>query len=581
MKNLGAVGAFVVALIAPASAWAAASGADFLKIPVGAAPAAMGGAYVAVPDELSAAFWNPAELIERRSLGAELGHLSWLGSTGLEEFAVTGSTGATGMGLGATLFHADRTDATDPANPLADRTTAPAGDFSARINFARDMGGGILAGASLQLLQRSLPGTVTSVLGAGAGFVWRDEERRLRVGAEFGDWGPPIEVDSVVSEWPTHLRLGASWIPLGDVWAASSRLLLAAEVDKIRDPSPPQWHVGAELTFAGVLALRVGIQHGGAEGPLTAGLGYRIGPAVLDYAYVPYLELGSTHRFSLRLHFGKPPRPVTPPPAPPTDLRAAVSGSTLYVSWRAPNPAPAGYALYLSRGAGLLERAPGPEIHANLFVLSNYDPTETYYFEVAAVDSEGREGEQSVPLAFAPQIPEEELLAEIETALPPPDTITRWTASEMANATPEMDLPIPADVARVAKLAGARRGIKPPPVPTIALIPSSAPTTAPEPVAVLPSLIAPIDRPWKLAATTASGVLRLEWSDPPRAPLGYRIYISTRKSGPYRPLIQDVLKGNRFEIQGLPAGRAFYFVVTSVWADGSEGPYSDSIAAIP
>lgn len=74
--------------------------------------------------------------------------------------------------------------------------------------------------------------------------------------------------------------------------------------------------------------LRVGYQGslennqiGGLTG-FTAGAGLRIGPVRLDYAFVPYGDLGTSHRVSVGYEFNNPPpKPVTVI-SPPVTLQA-------------------------------------------------------------------------------------------------------------------------------------------------------------------------------------------------------------------------------------------------------------------
>jgi hypothetical protein len=69
--------------------------------------------------------------------------------------------------------------------------------------------------------------------------------------------------------------------------------------------------VGAEDLIRKFLALRVGYQANLAETQiegltgLTAGLGVIYEGFGLDYAFLPYGDLGSTHRISLSYKFGQ------------------------------------------------------------------------------------------------------------------------------------------------------------------------------------------------------------------------------------------------------------------------------------
>jgi hypothetical protein len=59
---------------------------------------------------------------------------------------------------------------------------------------------------------------------------------------------------------------------------------------------------GVEFGLSSAIALRAGYRSGRDIGSgLSAGLGFRLDRVGIDYAYVPYAELGDTHRFSLQI----------------------------------------------------------------------------------------------------------------------------------------------------------------------------------------------------------------------------------------------------------------------------------------
>jgi len=52
------------------------------------------------------------------------------------------------------------------------------------------------------------------------------------------------------------------------------------------------------------LALRVGYKTNQDVGSgITAGIGFKMGKVSIDYGYVPYGDLGNTHRISLGIKF--------------------------------------------------------------------------------------------------------------------------------------------------------------------------------------------------------------------------------------------------------------------------------------
>jgi len=101
-------------------------------------------------------------------------------------------------------------------------------------------------------------------------------------------------------------KLGSDPLPLTFKVGAASKLralTLAVDLTKPQD-NEIYYCLGAEWWLRNVLALRVGYKTNQDIGQgLTAGIGYKFGRICLDYAYVPYGDLGDTHRISLGMKF--------------------------------------------------------------------------------------------------------------------------------------------------------------------------------------------------------------------------------------------------------------------------------------
>ncbi|MBI4777661.1 hypothetical protein HY792_01870 [Candidatus Desantisbacteria bacterium] len=62
--------------------------------------------------------------------------------------------------------------------------------------------------------------------------------------------------------------------------------------------------LGTEYCLIPNLAIRAGYNSGADEGAgITFGIGYKFHALQLDYAYVPYEDLGKTHQYGLLVGF--------------------------------------------------------------------------------------------------------------------------------------------------------------------------------------------------------------------------------------------------------------------------------------
>ena len=67
----------------------------------------------------------------------------------------------------------------------------------------------------------------------------------------------------------------------------------------------PSTFAGVETVIAKAMAVRLGFNTGNFAGPkVTAGLGWTYRRFSLDYAFVPYGELGASNRVSVTMRWG-------------------------------------------------------------------------------------------------------------------------------------------------------------------------------------------------------------------------------------------------------------------------------------
>jgi hypothetical protein len=157
------------------------------------------------------------------------------------------------------------------------------------------------AGLALKGAVQGIDGTNYDAYGADLGVLWMPADG-LRVGLTGTNLGPQVAGFSL----PATLRLGGSQLLS---LAPSNRLLLA--VSGSWEPQGANYlQFGVEDRFLPLLALRAGYQASLQENQidgvtgLSLGLGLDIRGFSLDYAFLPYGELGTAQRLSLAYRFG-------------------------------------------------------------------------------------------------------------------------------------------------------------------------------------------------------------------------------------------------------------------------------------
>jgi len=284
----GGVGILVLSLVGTVYAGGpGTTAANFLKIGVGARAAAMGEALTAVADDSTSLYWNPAGLarLEEGELSAM--YNMWFEGIGQGYvslgFPLLGGT----MGMGANYVTMGDLEGRDEAgNPTG---TFQASDLHLCAGFAGRLGRLLLGLSGGTVRSTIADDTQSAFLGTLGGLLEISQSFSLGLAAQ--NLGTKLGEDSL----PLILKAGLA-LKLGF-------LNLAADIAKPQD-ADLYYCAGVEGWIGEVLALRAGYKTNQDIGPgWTAGLGLKMGRFGLDYAYVPYDDLGTTHRISVGVGF--------------------------------------------------------------------------------------------------------------------------------------------------------------------------------------------------------------------------------------------------------------------------------------
>lgn len=309
-RALSAALAVSVAAAAPASALnlvtggVGTSGADFLTVGVGARPLAMGGAFAAVADGLdaNAVNWNPGALglLDKPSVTASYNSLFQDENQGYLGYAAPVGTdgGVWSAGVNYLMISKIEKRAGDTETPDATFTNS---NYAAGASYAKSFGKTASAGATLKLVHTQLDTLSESAMAVDAGGLWRTEVDGLTFGAAMRNLGTNIGPDSM----PLTLRGGAAYKAL-----ERRNLTLASDFTWLATERRGYLSLGSEYWVSPNLAARAGYEFGHGSDQLQSrvvGLGIGIGLKAhgftMDYAFLPYGDLGNTHRVTLGLRF--------------------------------------------------------------------------------------------------------------------------------------------------------------------------------------------------------------------------------------------------------------------------------------
>jgi tetratricopeptide (TPR) repeat protein len=296
-------------LVSPLSALGASARAD-----------AMGDAFTGLADDSSALFFNSAGLSGLSNARISLNHNSYLGGT-FEETLLVGLPGGDLGGFAGALQYVfwgalDQRDAFG-----VDQGTYDDNDIALSLGWGREWSKGFSIGAAITGTQQKIVDSLYASLSGQVGLLWMPVEN-LRLGLVYSGFGTPVSGQALASD----LKMGTSGLLR---WDRDKTLRLALS-GSYEAQGVSRIQGGLEAGFQKNLFLRLGYQLPLSDNEVTgftnfsAGAGIRLNSITLDYAYVPYGELGTSHRVSLAYDFPNPTpvaaKPVTvfvmPSPTP-------------------------------------------------------------------------------------------------------------------------------------------------------------------------------------------------------------------------------------------------------------------------
>ncbi len=347
MRFLIVAGACISLLVSPSASHGAKYAGEFMALGGGARAMGMGGAFIAVANDATTTFWNPAGIVDIPSLRERSGsweallmHAEQFGDLIDYNFlsaAFPIKPGESGWGISlihmgipdipvillkpGMITNSDGDDIYEPRNPQpeglnlgpGDITYESANDIAAFFSYAQRFSFGS-AGVNVKIIRNDQITGVTSFgIGLDVGFLRRDLWRDLAVGAKLQDaTGTYIGWSTGEREfiYPA-LKLGIAYPFRFE--GMGSTLAVAADADfrfENRQGAAQYWigsasadfHLGAEILIRDIVALRGGMDMGRP----TAGMGVMLrdfGPwhmsLGLDYALLHHDEFDMTHRVSL------------------------------------------------------------------------------------------------------------------------------------------------------------------------------------------------------------------------------------------------------------------------------------------
>lgn len=268
----------------------------FLRIPVGARPAGMGNAFVAVADDANADFWNPGGLyqIETTTIGGMYNIMS------LDRHHYEGSIiyPYTKSGTFAVMFNNFGVSDIDGRDIDGNQTeTFSDNEMAFSVGYCHVLPNEIGLGANFKYLVHSLQDNKAT----GTGFDMGVHKKfgAVSLGGSISNIGAKLVWDTdsdLEEEIPTTARFGAAYL----MNISNNNLLISGEMTKIAGEKESTMHLGAELTLMKMLLLRGGLDHE----DFNFGFSIKVSKFMVDYAMVSdFLDEGATNKIGIQIKF--------------------------------------------------------------------------------------------------------------------------------------------------------------------------------------------------------------------------------------------------------------------------------------
>ncbi|MDD5688277.1 MAG: PorV/PorQ family protein [Elusimicrobia bacterium] len=280
------------------------SGAQFLKLGAGAKYIGLGGVGVVGSGDASVIYWNEAGLTGLDRPAISIMHSMWLADIGYSyvgyEHPVTG-IGVIGIGVQylnyGTIKGADE-------NGVEESSFSPS-DTSTTLSYGNKLNEDLSIGVGIKYISSKIKNSGSAIAG-DLGLLYKQSDSNLSIGLAMQNVGGKIKYEDQADNLPMVVRLGFGY-------EVMDALLLVGGIEASNDKainvaiggmgSEYTYRVNEDTNIVGRLGYNAKTKDiGGLKGlSLGSGVGYK--GYQLDYAFVPFGNLGDTHQVSMNVKF--------------------------------------------------------------------------------------------------------------------------------------------------------------------------------------------------------------------------------------------------------------------------------------
>lgn len=278
-------------------------GAQFLKIGIGARASAMGNAFVALSDDISAIYYNPGGLTNLRSaqsmftmmnLPADMKYQ--FGSVALPISELRGV-----IGLYFANLNSGDMKVTTPMRPFGTGENFCVSNIAVGIAYATALTDRFSFGMTMKYIALHAYGYRTHTIGFDIGTMYDTGFKSFRIGARMANFGPDMKYIDETFPMPVMMEIGGA---VDLLESRDFKLTTSFQAGRIND-SFENYVLGFESQLLTVMFIRTGYRWLSDSEKFSVGMGLNIPIGThgikLDYSYTDMHYLNNYQRFSLIL----------------------------------------------------------------------------------------------------------------------------------------------------------------------------------------------------------------------------------------------------------------------------------------
>jgi hypothetical protein len=286
----------------------------------------MGEAFTLVGNDANAMFYNPAGIaLSEDQYNFVLNRTDWIADIAYNAAAVTATFGSIGT-FGVSLLAADYPMSMGTRVANNEQGYVETGEFSGSAmsfgaGYARSFTNAFTFGAKVSYALQNLGENMVPVLQSGVitdstktendvnglsydvGTIFYPGYKSFRFGMSITNYSAQFEYEEDPFQLPLTFSFGAA-MDILDLWGEHPDMSLVVDLEAIHPRDAGQRiHAGGEFWYQNMFALRAGYKFNYDEESFSAGVGFKMAGAIIDYAYTRFGIFTSVQRFSVGYAF--------------------------------------------------------------------------------------------------------------------------------------------------------------------------------------------------------------------------------------------------------------------------------------